>query len=90
LEEIIMNIHKHPDDLSIDHPTLPPFHSGRLQECQDAMAGALTKVMDDAEASGWTIAEITVAMATLADVVMLSEVDLEATNFLFGELANRK
>ena len=70
---------KHPNDLSVDRPTLPAFHPDRLRECQDAMT---TAVMDNAEAAGWTIAEVTVAMTALADEVMLHEVDLEETNFL--------
>lgn len=81
----------HHDDVTIDRPTLPPFRPGRLRECQDALASALTKTMDDAEAAGWTITEITLAIAALADEVMLHEVDVEATNFLLsGLIAQRR
>lgn len=81
-----MSSHHDPDDISIDRPLHPPFHPERLRECQDAVAGALTKLMDDAEAAGWTIAEITIAISALADEVMLNEVDLEQTNFLLRRL----
>lgn len=80
---------KHPNDLSVDRPTLPAFHPDRLRECQDAIAGAMTAVMDNAEAAGWTIAEVTVAMTALADEVMLHEVDLEETNFLIRGVLRR-
>lgn len=42
--------------------------------------------MDNAEASGWTIAEITIAISALADEVMLHEVDIEETNFLLRDI----
>ena len=80
-----MTNQKHQDDVRVDRPTLPPFHPDRIRECQDAMAGAVTAVMDNAEAAGWTIAEITIAIAALADEVMLHEVDIEETNFLLGK-----
>jgi hypothetical protein len=81
---------KLPDDTSIEPPRLPPFHPDRLLECQDALAGAITKVIDDAEATGWTLAEITVAIADLADNVMLKEIDLEETNYYLKDLLARK
>lgn len=84
-----MTTNKHPDDTSVDRPTLPPFHPDRLRECQDALAGAITAVMDDAESAGWTIAEITIAIAALADEIMLNEVDVEETNFLMRKLVGR-
>jgi hypothetical protein len=84
-----MNLYKDPNDTSIDAPSLSAFHPGRLQECQDAIAGAVTKVMDDAEEAGWTIAEITLAISALADAIMLNEVDLEETNFILKELLKR-
>jgi hypothetical protein len=84
-----MNMHKHPDDTSIDPPMLPAFHPGRIQECQDAIAGAVTRVMDNAEEAGWTIAEISIAIAGLADAVMLHEVDLEETNFVLRDMLRR-
>jgi len=84
-----MTANKHPDDISVDRPTLPPFHPDRLRECQDALAGAVTAVMDDAESAGWTIAEITIAIAALADEVMLNEVEVEETNFLMRKLVGR-
>lgn len=79
-----------PDDVSIDSPTLPPFDPGRARECEDALAGALTKVMDDAEAAGWTIREVTLAISALADDVMLNEVDVEQTNFLLSRLLEHR
>jgi len=85
----MMTANKHPDDISVDRPTLPPFHPDRLRECQDALAGAVTAVMDDAESAGWTIAEITIAIAALADEVMLNEVEVEETNFLMRKLVGR-
>ena len=84
-----MRAHKHPDDISIDSPTLSAFAPGRIQECQDAIAGALTKVMDDAEIAGWTIAEITIAMSAFADAVMLHEVDVEETNYMLRDSFRR-
>ena len=84
-----MTNQKHPDDVSVDRPPLPPFHPDRIRECQDAMAGAVTAVMDNAEAAGWTIAEITIAIVALADEVMLNEVDIEETNFLLGKVLRR-
>jgi hypothetical protein len=84
-----MTNQKHPDDICVDRPTLPPFHPARIRECQDAMAGAVTAVMDNAEAADWTIAEITIAVAALADEVMLHEVDIEETNFLLGKVVRR-
>ena len=81
-----MNMSKHPDDVSIDRPTLPPCHPERLKECEDAVAGALTKLMDDAEEKGWTIAEICIAVTSLADAVMLHEVEIEETNFSLCDL----
>ena len=84
-----MGIERHPDDISVDRPTLPPFHPQRLRECQDALAGAVTAVMDNAEAAGWTIAEITIALAALADEIMLHEVDIEETNFLLRDVLKR-
>lgn len=85
-----MNLHKHPDDISIDPPSLPAFHRERLRECEDAISGALTKMMDDAEERGWTIAEICLAISSIADSVMLHEVDLEETNFYLRDLISRK
>lgn len=84
-----MNMNKHPDDTSVDPPTLPAFHPRRIEECQDAIAGAVTKVMDDAEAAGWTISEITLAIAAIADAVMLHEVDVEETNFLLRDMMKK-
>ena len=84
-----MNLHRHPDDTSIDRPTLPLCHPQRLRECEDALAGALTKMMDDAEGQGWTISEICLAVTALADSVMLHEVDIEETNFLLRDLVRR-
>jgi hypothetical protein len=84
-----MNLYKHPDDTSIDRPTLPACHPERLQECEDALAGALTKLMDDAEGKGWTIAEICLAVTSLSDSVMLHEVDLEETNFILRDMLRR-
>ena len=84
-----MAIQKQPDDISVDRPTLPPFHPQRIRECQDALAGAVTTVMDNAEAAGWTIAEITIAMSALADEIMLHEVDIEETNFLLRDVLKR-
>lgn len=81
---------RRPDDVTVDRPTLPPFHPDRLRECQDALVGALTKLMDDAEASGWSITEITLAISVLADEVMLHEVDVEATNFLLSGLIEQR
>lgn len=81
---------KLPDDTTVDRPTLPPFHPGRLRECQDALAGAVTSVMDNAEAAGWTITEITIAIAALADEVMLHEVDVETTNFLLSKVIQQR
>lgn len=85
-----MDLHKHPDDTSIDRPTLPPCHPERLQECEDALANALTKLMDDAEDKGWTIAEICLSMTSLADSVILHEVDLEEVNFILSDLNSKK
>ena len=45
--------------------------------------------MDNAEAAGWTIAEITIALAALADEIMLHEVDIEETNFLLRDVLKR-
>lgn len=84
-----MTNQKHPDDASVNRPLLPPFHPDRIRELQDAMAGAVTAVMDNAEAAGWTIAEITTAIAALADEVMLHEVDIEETNFLLAKVLRR-
>ena len=84
-----MAIQKQPDDISVDPPTLPPFHPLRIRECQDVLAGAVTAVMDNAEAAGWTIAEITIAMSALADEIMLHEVDIEETNFLLRDVLKR-
>lgn len=84
-----MNLNKHPDDTSIDRPTLSPCHPHRSRECEDALAGALTKLMDDAEGQGWTISEICLAVTALADSVMLHEVDIEETNFLLRDLVRR-
>ena len=84
-----MAIPKQPDDISVDRPTLPPFHPQRIRECQDALAGAVTAVMDNAEAAGWTITEITIAISALADEIMLHEVDLEETNFILRDVLRR-
>jgi hypothetical protein len=84
-----MGSDRHPDDLSVARPTLPPFHEHRLRECQDALAGAITAVIDNAEAAGWTVAEITIAITALADEVMLHEVDIEETNFLLRDMLRR-
>jgi hypothetical protein len=84
-----MTNQKHPDDVSVDRPTLPPFHPDRIRECQEAMAGAVTAVMENAEAAGWTIAEITIAISALADEIMLHEVDVEDTNFLLRKVLRR-
>ena len=85
-----MSSYRDPADTSIDRPMYPPFHPGRLRECQEAVAGALTKLMDDAEAAGWTITEITLAISALADEVMLNEVDVEQTNFILSRLFERR
>ena len=85
-----MSRHRDPTDISIDRPMHPPFHPERLRECQDAVVGALTKLMDDAEAAGWTITEITLAISALADEVMLNEVDVEQTNFILSRLFERR
>jgi len=84
-----MSTNRHPDDISVDQPALPPFHQHRLRECQDALAGAVTAVIDNAEAAGWTLAEITTAMTALADEVMLHEVDIEETNFILRDILRR-
>lgn len=84
-----MSTNRHPDDMSVDRPTLPPFHENRLRECQDALAGAVTAVIDTAEAAGWTLAEITIAMAAPTDEVMLHEVGIEETNFLLRDILRR-
>lgn len=81
---------KHPDDISIDSPTLPIFHPDRAIECQDAIAGALSKLIDDAEGKGWQINEITAAITDLADSIMLQEVDIEETNYLLRDILNRR
>lgn len=78
-----------PDHIAVEPPTLPPFHLDRIRECQDSLAGAMTAVMDNAEAAGWTIAESTIAISALADEVMLYEVDIEETNFLLREILKR-
>lgn len=85
-----MSISRDPADISIDRPMHPPFHPDRLRECQDAVASALTKLMDDAETAGWTITEITLAISALADEVMLNEVDVEQTNFILSRLFERR
>ena len=46
--------------------------------------------MDNAEAAGWTITEITIAIAALADEVMLHEVDVETTNFLLSKVIQQR
>jgi hypothetical protein len=49
-------------------------------ECQDAIAGAFVKFLDDAEATGWTLPEIIAATNDLGDSIMLQEANLEQTN----------
>ena len=85
-----MTLPKDPNAMSIPAPQLPAFHRGRRMECQDALSSATAKLMDDAEAAGWTIAEITVALVEIADSVMLQEVDVEETNFYLRDLLARK
>jgi hypothetical protein len=85
----VMAIQKQPDDISVDRPTLPPFHPQRMRERQDALAGAVTALVDNAEASGWTIAEIAIAMTARADEVILHEVGIEETNFLLRDILRR-
>ena len=85
-----MTNHKNPDDVSIDPPRLPLFHPVRAIECQDAIAGVVTKMIDDAEVAGWTVHEITTAIIALADSIAMQEVDVEETNFLLREILDRK
>ena len=81
---------KHPDDISIDPPTLPIFHPDRAIECQDSIAGALTKLIDDAEGMGWHVNEITAAITDLADSIMLQDVDIEETNYILRDILDRR
>ncbi len=74
----------------ISKPTLPLFDPGRLQECEDAIAGAVTRVMDEAELRGWTIAEICLAMTAFADSVMLHEARAEDLALLHPRFLQRR
>jgi len=49
-------------------------------ECQDAVASAFVKFLDDAEAAGWTLPEIVAAATDLGDSILLQEANLEETN----------
>lgn len=61
-----------------------------MDECEDAIAGLIATLMDEAEISGWTIAEICVALTKLADEAILNEVDIEQTNFLMRDLLTKR
>lgn len=85
-----MSINKRTVEISIKRPALPPFHSERMGECEDAIADVIATLMDEAEISGWTIAEICMALTNLADEAILNEVDIEQTNFLMRELTAKR
>jgi hypothetical protein len=77
-------------EIAIDPPRLPLFHPNRFTECQDALSGTVSKMIDDAEEAGWTLHEITSAIVELADSIALQEADIEETNYMLKELFRKK
>ena len=57
----------------MNRPRTPTVYPDRHLECQEALEASVIAMIDEGQAAGWTVGDVTAALITLADNLMLAD-----------------
>lgn len=70
-------------------PRLPHDYPDRHLDCQEALESRVIAIIDDGRSAGWSVSDITVALISLADNLMLAAAANEDTDRQIADALKR-